>query len=412
MKITRHFSRMLTVLAVMAGVRCLHAQSGNGLLPPFPREGSPESSPAAPASAPAVPGREAGVPGSNDEDVKRALELADTFLRRQQSEVSNSVPRRGAAVARIPARTVNPSPKVAARSSAPPAIALMAPATETPRRSAEPAGGPSSELLPLPGEESAGAPDTTVLPDAAAMLPPGQVRQTEGDSAPLPVDSSLPDTAQDSVTVSSEELAPGPAYGSIETQERRGPVFRVSGADAIKLARGRGYKFTPAGGIGPRDGNHTAAAQFPNVLTSEVHGTRMSQLRPPSSWKMEEISNTFFMFCDPSYSAVRLAPGWRIRGIRLEGPAWNWVVCPRSGANTASFSVRLHAYRGQQTATSVQLAGITLEGPEGATDWEDAFPDLTKQGTPGDGHDGPPGLTNTAPLAKESTRAAEPELPR
>ena len=148
--------------------------------------------------------------------------------------------------------------------------------------------------------------------------------------------------------------------------------------DAKDFLQSRGYKFTPAGGIGPRDGNHTAASQFPNVLTSEVHGTRMSQLRPPSNWKIEEISNTFFMFCDARYSAASLAPGWRIRGIRLEGPSWNWVVCPKSGANTASFSIRVHAYKGQGNASSVQLSGLTLEGPEGASDWQDAFPDLNK----------------------------------
>jgi hypothetical protein len=397
MKTTRHLCRILTVLAVMAGLRCLVAQSGNGLLLPFPSEtGTAET--VSPASA--VPNREAGAPGEAADDTRRALELADTFLRRQQSEIANSVPRRGLTPVRVPARTVAPAGRVIARSAAAPPLILAAPQVEEPPL--DPLVGPSSELLPLPGENASGVPDASVLPDAAAMLPPGQVMQTEGDTAPLPVEGALPDNV-----VSRDELAPAPAYGSIETQERRGPVFRVGGAEAMNVARSRGYKFTPAGGIGPRDGNHTAAAQFPNVLTSEVHGARMSQLRPPSAWKMEETSNTFFMFCDAAYNAVRLAPGWRIRGIRLEGPSWRWVACPRTGANTASFSVRIHAYKGQETATSVQLAGITLEGPEGATDWEDAFPDLGKQGlATSRAGDTPPDRA----AAKSS--AAEPPLPQ
>ena len=160
--------------------------------------------------------------------------------------------------------------------------------------------------------------------------------------------------------------------------------------------------------IGARDGNHTAASQFPNVLTSEVHGTRMSQLRPPANWNMEESSNTFFMFCDAGYNAARLAPGWRIRGIRLEGTAWRWVICPVSGANTASFSVRIHSYKNQETATSVHLAGLTLEGPDGATDWKEAFPNLTPVPAA-------EGTTPAAPAAAEPpalAEAREPELPQ
>jgi hypothetical protein len=197
----------------------------------------------------------------------------------------------------------------------------------------------------------------------------------------------------------------------VEDQDRRGPVFTVGGAEAFKVAHARGFKFTPAGGIGSRDGTHTAASQFPNVLTSEVHGPRMSQLRPPPRWAVTETNNTFFMFCDANYNAVRLAPGWRIRGIKLEGPSWRWVACPRSGSNTASFSVRVYAYKGQNAASSVQLAGMTLEGPEGATDWRDAFPSLNGKGTtpahsaPSSAHDG------TSALAKAPAKNAEPPLP-
>jgi hypothetical protein len=188
----------------------------------------------------------------------------------------------------------------------------------------------------------------------------------------------------------------------------------VSGADAFKIAHARGFKFTPAGGFGSRDGMHTAAAQFPNVLTSEVHGTRMSQLRPPPAWAVAETSNTFFMFCDSSYNAVRLNPGWRIRGIKIEGPNWRWVACPRSGANTASFSVRVYAYKGQEASTAVQLAGLTLEGPDGATDWRDAFPSLNGKGLTPAPAPSLPAVSRepaAASVAKTHSKNAEPPLP-
>lgn len=402
MKTQRHLSRFLAVLSLLASPAA--AQSGNGLLLPFPSEAAAANPVTPPDLTPsAIPGRGNSL---STADTRRALELADTFLRRQQAEVSNSVPRRGLAPVRVPSRTAT-APLIAKASASPPLISHVAPQLDTPDTLEPPPdlnAGPSSELLPLPGPDSLGAPDTSILPDAAAMLPPGQIRQIEGDVPPGP--ATFPDSISEK-DVPRSELAPAPAYGSIETQDRRGPVFRIAGADAMKHARSRGYKFTPAGGIGARDGNHTAASQFPNLLTSEVHGTRMSQLRPPSNWNMEESSNTFFMFCDAGYNAARLAPGWRIRGIRLEGTAWRWVICPVSGANTASFSVRIHSYKNQETATSVHLAGLTLEGPDGATDWKEAFPNLTPvpatEGTP-----------STPPAAQPPAlaEAREPELPQ
>jgi hypothetical protein len=129
--------------------------------------------------------------------------------------------------------------------------------------------------------------------------------------------------------------------------------------------------------MGRRDGVHTVAAQFPSFLTSEIHGPKLTQVRPPITWAMDETANTFFMFCDASYKAVRLTPGWRIRGLQLQGPHWEWVACPRSGASTASFSVRLHAFKNpKRPDTVVHFTGLTLEGPAGATDWRDAFPNL------------------------------------
>jgi len=409
MKITRTLRCILTALAVMAGTGAASAQSGNNLLLPFPAESRAEEIPVRPALTDAGSGREKSASALSKEETRRALELADTFLRRQQAEVSHSVPRRGLAPIRVPARNATAPQALIAKTPMLPAPAALAPPvmegaalTDLPL---DPHAGPSSELLPLPAE--AGAPDISLLPDAAALLPPGQPTQTEGDSPPGPEDS-LPNA--DPLAVPGEELAPMPAWGHIETQDRRGPVFRIAGADAVKLARTRGFKFTPAGGIGARDGNRTAASQFPNVFTSEVHGTRMAQLRPLSSWKMEETANTFFMFCDASYNAVRLNPGWRIRGIRLDGPNWRWVVCPVSGANTASFSVRIYSYKNQEAASAVQLAGMTLEGPEGATDWQDAFPDL-KAGVKGPASSPAP-LRDTPADSAPLAAAGEPPLPQ
>lgn len=395
------FRCLLTALAAVSGVGTAIAQKGNDLLLPFPAEAKAAQTASAPDKpADTVPGRESAVPAGANENNRRALELADTFLRRQQSEMAFSVPRRALSQARVPARTAAPAIAVAKLTVKQPPSAGFAAAQNS--EALDPAAGPSSELLPLPGEETSGAPDVSILPDATAQLPPGMPMQTEGDVPPGP--ARLPAAVPPDNEVPREDLAPAPAYGSIETQARRGPVFRVSGAEAVKVARARGFKFTPAGGIGLRDGNRTAAAQFTNTLTSEVNGTRMSQLRPPAAWSMEETSNTFFMFCDAGYKAVRLAPGWSVRGIRLEGPAWRWVACPRTGANTASFSIRVHAYKNQETATAVQLTGLTLEGPEGATDWQDAFPDL--KGTP-PAKDAPPSSD-----PQNLAAAGEPELPQ
>ncbi len=377
----------IVIPAVMSGIPFAFAQTGNGLLLPFPAEAAAETASA--SSAMTVPGRaEVTVDDRKLEEARHALELADTFIRRQQMEVANSVPRRGMSPVRVPARTAVSRPAIALHAVVPSVV-------ET--------AGPVSELLPLPGENAGGDFINTGFPEADAMLPPGE----------SPSDITLPDETS-AHEVPRSELASAPAYGGVEVQDRRGPVFRVNGAEAFKVARSRGYKFTPAGGIGARDGIHTAASQFPNVLTSEVHGPRMSQLRPPATWSLAELSNTFFMFCDPGYNAVRLAPGWRIRGINLEGPAWRWVACPRSGAGTASFSIRVHSYKGQEAATAVTLAGLTLEGPEGATDWKEAFPWINGKGPVNapQAAPGAPAALESARLAAAAEPAGEPPLPQ
>jgi len=380
MKPAQPFRCIVAAIAVIAGSRLVTAQSSNGLLLPFPAEAAAdaETESAPPTDELAVPGRaEPGMDDRNRQDAQRAREMAETFIRRQQMEVANSVPRRAAPPAPVPARAPVTQPAIAARTILPP-------------------GGPSSELLPLPGDESIGAPDSPILPNVAGDLP-GERRLR------IPTDGAA------SEDVPRDDLAPVPSYGNVEDQDRRGPVFRVDGAHAVAVARARGFKFTPAGGIGNRDGNHTAASQFPRVMTSEVHGTRMSQLQPPPAWSIAETSNTFFMFCDTGYNAVRLAPGWRIRGIKLEGPLWRWVACPRSGSNTASFSIRVYSRKGQNTASNVNLAGLTLEGPAGAVDWKEAFPWINGKGPAAS----PGPETRPGPEALAATPAAsdEPSLP-
>jgi hypothetical protein len=385
--------RLLAALLAVAGPTPSPAQSASGLLLPFPPEAAVETSDSGPDGA--IPGSNGTPPDAvKAADSRRALELAQTFLRRQQMEVANSVPRRGDKILQAPLPTGSSG---ASRRSP---IAAASTELPIPDERSPGASGPASELLPMPGDGGIGAPLDSTLPDTPEMLPAG-APENAGDSPDYPADSEVPRT----------DLAPTPAYGGVEDQDRRGPVFRVNGAQAFAVARARGFRFTPAGGIGPRDGVHTAASQFPNLLTSEVHGTLMSQLRPPPAWSVSETSNTFFMFCDANYNAVRLAPGWRVRGIKLDGPNWRWVACPRSGANTVSFSIRVYSYKGQPASTSVQLAGLTLEGPEGAVDWKDAFPWINGRG-PARNSAPSPGSESSAMQATAGTGSAEPELPR
>jgi hypothetical protein len=356
------------LLLAAPGIPQVQAQAGNDLLLPFPDE----------SSATEIPSREGAAPDGRDEQKRRAIEMAETFIRRQQSETATSVPRRGEATLRVPSRPLPASHT---------ALPVIAAANITPLA---PVSGPQSELLPMPPEGDWGAPP---LPSAGEEM--------------LPVSGEpLPGETPDEEAVPRAALGSNPAFGDLSAQERRGPVFRVSGADAINLARTRGFKFSPAGGIGARDGLRTAASQFPHMLTSEVNGIQMTQARPPAAWNMDENSNTFFMFCDAAYKAVPLNNGWRIRGITLEGPNWRWVACPHSGAGTASFSVRLYSYRNAPSATSVRLMKLTLEGPIGAKDWREAFPWIN-----GKGPQLPP--VQPAPAADQALAASgEPVLPR
>ncbi len=383
MKCRRSFLVLTGLAGALVGLE-VRAQDDGDLLPPFPGEGRKAD---APLPGKVVPGRvDVRSQDGKRLETRRAVELAELFIRRQQGEVSGSVPA-GQGLTGIPLRSPVPVPE-----------GVVSPDAAGGRGPAEAEdAGPYTELLPLPGDESAGfEEDNILLPDPGAPSP-----RDGGPPGKRPAIPSSPSA------VAREALAPAPAPEAND-QAKKGPLFRVSGTDAFKLARERGYKFTPANGIGSRDGIHTGASQYPNVLTSEVHGTKLSQLRPPAAWSVTETSNTFFMFCDARYNAVPLAPGWRIRGIRLEGPNWRWVVCPRSGANTASFSIRLYAYKSQEADTAVRLSGLTLEGPEGAADWRAAFPSLTDKTTPGR----PAGGGEKGPVkAPPAKKQGEPPLP-
>ena len=362
-----------------------------GLLPPFPAESAatPVTAPASAVSS--SDGKEASA--ETDADVARKL-AADLAKRMQQRKnlKSNSVPVRAPAVVRNDSSTrsvVNAVPPPVVPAPVAPVPAEMMPVPEAlPAVVSVPvtAVTAASSTAPVPHvdltahtTDASSHPESTEPDGPSAMLLPGK-----DDSGQVPpvwqetagAEQSLLDTsaAASPTAVPREELSSAPAS---KGNAIAGPVFRVQGADVITFTRAMGYKFTPAGGSGPRDGLHTVASQYPRVLSSEVNDVTMSQMRPPAAWTLSRTENTFFMFCDAQYNAVRLNDGWRIRGIRLEGTNWEWVACPRSGASTASFSIRIHAFKNPQVPASiVNLAGITLEGPAGATDWRLAFPSL------------------------------------
>ena len=174
-----------------------------------------------------------------------------------------------------------------------------------------------------------------------------------------------------------------PAGQSQSTQEAedqepaKDGYFRVPGAEAIQAARAAGYCFSPRNGKPPRDGRHTTASQFADAITSVVDGVKMTQFQPPTGWNVAKISNTFYMFVDSRLRPVSLAPGWTIRGIQLQGPAWKWVGRPAAGAPSASFAITIIGHKGA-AATTVELTSISLQGPPGAKDWRAAFAELPK----------------------------------
>lgn len=287
-----------------------------------------------------------------------------------QPAAAENAPASALAAAAAPAdEPQNAAPEKEEPSPAAPAAPVDVISNEDLKEANPPPPAPAEPLeladVPLPKN---GASDA-LLPSVADELPdPSNLPQGEGyTDSPAPA----PETE-----VALSDLAPQPAPGDTADPAARGPMFRVTGPEAVQYCQGLGYSFTPSGGLGARDGNHTVASQYPHMFTSEVHGARMVQVKPPMGWAIAETNNIFFMFCDSRYNAVRLNEGWKIRGIQLRGLNWRWVVCPKSGASTASFSVRLHAPKMATGNAVVELSGLSLEGPPGATDWRAAFPSL------------------------------------
>ncbi len=354
-----------------------------GLLPPFPAGSAATAEPAPPAAT-------------------LREKKDDKLVRKLAAQVSKKFP-----VSVRPSSSSVPLRSEAKR----PTLAPGRPLVDLPRpvipsegiiASAEPQLVHLPDALPLlhtpvpvlnttpftPAAQLESGPSTALIPslDASDFIAPGEpLPLSEDPAAPAEYPSETPSEtlAPESIAeteIPREELVREPARSE---EPIEGPLFRVSGTDAITFTQSIGYRFTPAGGAGRRDGVHTVASQFRGFLSSEVHGPYMSQVRPPIAWSINELSNTFFMFCDDRYNATPLAPGWRIRGIRLTGPHWDWVACPRSGGRTASFSVKIIAYRNPRLPdSSVELAGLTLEGPAGATDWRAAFPSLIRKKAP------------------------------
>lgn len=192
-------------------------------------------------------------------------------------------------------------------------------------------------------------------------------------ASPAAEDSEGEDFTTD--TISSEQRPPSsaPAEKATAKEPPASNLFRVPGADAIVVARAAGYCFSPNSGKGPRDGIHTVAMQYGNLVTSEVDGVKMIQYRPPGGWSVATISNTFYMFVDARLRPAPLAPGWMIRGIKLSGPSWQWHGHPAPGAPSASFAITIFGHKLAAGPTTVELTSIILQGPPGATDWRAAF---------------------------------------
>lgn len=204
---------------------------------------------------------------------------------------------------------------------------------------------------------------------AGLLLAPSPAAETRADE-----DFSTPGTP-DAPAGNDVEITPIPGAEPAPkaTKKPTANLFRIPGAQAVQIAQAAGYCFSPLNGLPPRDGRHTTAIQFNNIITSEVDGVNLVQYQPPNGWNVPSISNTFYMFVDRKLRPAPLAPGWTIRGIQLKGPGWQWNARPAVGAPSASFSVTLFGYKTSATPTTVALVSLSLQGPPGATDWRAAF---------------------------------------
>lgn len=149
--------------------------------------------------------------------------------------------------------------------------------------------------------------------------------------------------------------------------------FAIPGAAAVMQARSAGYHFSPAGGVGARDGIHTTASQFQDLISSEIDGVALRQYRPPANWAVPAMTNKFYLFVEADLSPAPLAAGWKIRGLKLKGTNWKWVDGPQAGAPSASFVIAITAGKFGPAANEVILDELVLDGPPGETNWRNAF---------------------------------------
>ncbi len=159
-----------------------------------------------------------------------------------------------------------------------------------------------------------------------------------------------------------------PAHPAVKGPRVR---FQLSGAEAWAAASREGWKFFPRGSQGPRDGRMTTARTLPGAVTSLVNGATMTQFRTPIGTAARS-ENVFYMFADEKANAKRLAPGWTVRDLRLDGSAFRWISKPAAGSNSPSFAIFLSGQL-EPFDLTVSVTSLVLEGPPGATDWREAF---------------------------------------
>ncbi len=216
--------------------------------------------------------------------------------------------------------------------------------------------GPESSQVRLPLGPPASA-DATPAPTPA--IPPAQ----DGTTPAAPATAThAPQSATGEVTVKSADN-PLPAQR---------PIFKVSGGDAWAVASALGYKFTPSGASGSRDGRNTIAQMHPGVTTSLIKGPRMYQMRTPPTWSVAS-RNSFHMFCDNAGRPAPLAPGWQVGDLQISGENWRWLTKPQTGSQSPYFSIEITGGQGNGAYSAAALSQIVLVGPPGAKDWRLAF---------------------------------------
>lgn len=149
------------------------------------------------------------------------------------------------------------------------------------------------------------------------------------------------------------------------------PVFTISGAEACAAASARGYRFFPRGAVNRLDGRNSVAQAHPGLITSQVNGHRLVQMRTPAGWTVLS-QNVFYLFADDRGRPRPLAPGWRVRDLQLRGENFQVVSGSPRGARSPFVAVRITGLKHPRDSI-VELKTLTLEGPPAATDWKQAF---------------------------------------